>query len=148
MIRIAIQEADFDTAAELSALEALGGGGIASFTGIVRGEGDLLDMRLDHYPGMTEAQIERIAQEAAIRWPALLGIRIIHRVGTLAPGARIVFVGTASRHRTAALESCAWLIDWLKTHAPFWKKERFADGREQWVDARPDDLARTGASTT
>jgi len=146
MILISVQEADFDTAAELAALEAQGGGGIASFTGIVRGEGNLLDMRLDHYPGMTEAQIERIAREAAARWPALLGIRIIHRIGTLTPGARIVFVGTASRHRTAALESCAWLIDWLKTHAPFWKKERFADGREQWVEARLEDIARTGAS--
>lgn len=143
MIHVAVQEGDFDPAEELAVLEASGGGGVASFIGVVRGEGGLLDMRLDHYPAMTQVQIERIAQDAAARWPELLGIRIIHRVGVLKPGDRIVFVGTASRHRVAALESCAFLIDWLKTAAPFWKKERFADGREHWVESRADDVART-----
>ena len=75
------------------------------------------------------------------RWP-LLDARVIHRFGRLEPGERIVFVGTASRHRTAALESCAFLIDWLKSHAPFWKKEHFADGTTAWVEARAEDDAK------
>lgn len=141
MRHIRVSEAAFDPAAELAALESLGGGGVASFTGLVRGDGGLLSLYLDHYPAMTQAQVGHIAARAADRWP-LLGIRIIHRVGTLQPGDRIVFVGTASRHRTAALESCAFLIDWLKTAAPFWKKESFADGREDWVEARAEDEAK------
>ncbi|WP_313803108.1 molybdenum cofactor biosynthesis protein MoaE [Sphingobium sp.] len=140
MNRVSIQAADFDPAAELAALEACGGGGVASFTGIVRGEGGLVALELEHYPAMTTAQVERIVQEAADRWP-LLGIRVIHRFGRLEPGERIVFVGTASRHRTAALEACAFLIDWLKSQAPFWKKEHFAD-RTAWVEARAEDDAR------
>jgi molybdopterin synthase catalytic subunit len=138
---IAVTEADFDPVAEIAALEALGGGGVATFTGLVRGDDDLVELRLDHYPAMTAVQVDRIAALAAERWP-LLGIRIIHRVGGLGPGARIVFVGTASRHRKAALESCAFLIDWLKTSAPFWKKESFADGRSHWVEARAEDYAQ------
>jgi molybdopterin synthase catalytic subunit len=105
---------------------------------VVRGEGGLTALQLDHYPAMTRLQVERIVAQAEDRWP-LLGVRVIHRVGMLEPGARIVFVGTASRHRTAALESCAFLIDWLKSEAPFWKKEHFADGREAWVEARVED---------
>lgn len=136
-----IGEADFNPAAEISALEALGGGGVATFTGIVRGDDGLVTLRLDHYPAMTQAQVDRIAAKAMERWP-LLGIRIVHRVGALKPGERIVFVGTASRHRTAALESCAFLIDWLKTNAPFWKKESFADGRSAWVEPRAEDDAK------
>jgi len=138
MKRVSIQTADFDAAAELAALEALGGGGVASFTGIVRGEGGLMALELEHYPAMTLPQVQRIADEAMVRWP-LLGLSVIHRVGRLEPGARIVFVGTASRHRTAALESCAYLIDWLKSRAPFWKKEHFTDGAARWVEARPED---------
>jgi molybdopterin synthase catalytic subunit len=141
MIDIRVQTEDFDVGAELAALEALGGGGVASFTGVVRGDGGLSALVLEHYPAMTQLQLERIADEAARRW-SLLGIRLIHRVGTLAPGARIVFVGTASRHRTAALESCAFLIDWLKTDAPFWKKEIHDDGAERWVEARQEDVAK------
>jgi molybdopterin synthase catalytic subunit len=141
-VHIAVGEADFDPAAQLARLEALGGGAVASFTGIVRGGDRLQAMRLDHYPAMTEAQIARIVAEAQGRWP-LLGVVVIHRVGELTPGERIVFVGTASAHRAAALESCAFLIDWLKTSAPFWKKERFDDGRAEWVEARAeDDTAR------
>ena len=137
MSRVSIQRQDFDPAAELAALEANGGGGVASFTGIVRGEGGLIALELEHYPAMTTAQVERIVEEALDRWP-LLGVRVIHRFGRLEPGERIVFVGTASRHRAAALEACAFLIDWLKSQAPFWKKEHFAD-RTTWVEARVED---------
>lgn len=140
MIRIAVGPEDFDPGVELGRLEGLGGGGVASFTGIVRGGDGLLSMRLDHYPAMTGSQIERIVAQANARWP-LLGVTVIHRVGELQPGERIVFVGTASAGRIAALESCAFLIDWLKTSAPFWKKESFADGRAAWVEAREDDDA-------
>ncbi|WP_022682218.1 molybdenum cofactor biosynthesis protein MoaE [Sphingobium bisphenolivorans] len=140
MSRVSIQAEDFDPAAELAALEGLGGGGVASFTGIVRGEGRLVALELEHYPAMTQVQVERIVEEAMSRWP-LLGARVIHRYGRLEPGARIVFVGTTSRHRTAALESCAFLIDWLKSEAPFWKKEHFAD-RTAWVEARAEDAAK------
>lgn len=135
---------DFDPAVELAVLEQLGGGAVASFTGLVRGGDGLLTLHLDHYPAMTQAQVDRIAADAMARWP-LLGIRIVHRVGTLEPGDRIVFVGTASAHRTAALESCAFLIDWLKSHAPFWKKESFADGRDVWVEAKVEDDAKAAA---
>ena len=137
MSRISIQLGDFDPGAELAALEAFGGGGVASFTGIVRGDGDLVALELEHYPAMTTVQVERIVAEACERWP-LLGVRVIHRFGRLVPGERIVFVGTASRHRTVALEACAFLIDWLKSRAPFWKKEHFAE-RTAWVDARAED---------
>lgn len=137
-VSITVGEADFDAAGLLTQLEALGGGAVASFTGIVRGGGGLAAMRLDHYPAMTEAQIGRIVADAEARWP-LLGVVVIHRVGELHPGERIVFVGTASAHRAAALEACAFLIDWLKTSAPFWKKERFEDGRSEWVEARAED---------
>ena len=137
MSRISIQLGDFDPGAELAALQSLGGGGVASFTGIVRGDGNLVALELEHYPAMTTVQVERIVAEACERWP-LLGVRVIHRFGRLVPGERIVFVGTASRHRTAALEACAFLIDWLKSRAPFWKKEHFAE-RTAWVDARAED---------
>lgn len=141
MRRVAVQTEDFDVGAELAALEALGGGGVASFTGVVRGEGGLIALELEHYPAMTQAQVGRIVDEALARWP-LLGVSVIHRYGRLDAGARIVFVGTASRHRTAALESCAFLIDWLKSEAPFWKKEHFADGATAWVAARAEDEAK------
>ncbi|GBH30340.1 molybdenum cofactor biosynthesis protein MoaE [Sphingobium xenophagum] len=141
MKRVAVQAGDFDVATELAALEALGGGGVASFTGVVRGGGGLVALELEHYPAMTQAQVDRICDEAMARWP-LLGLSVIHRFGRLEPGARIVFVGTASCHRAAALESCAFLIDWLKSQAPFWKKEHFADGAAGWVEARAEDEAR------
>jgi molybdopterin synthase catalytic subunit len=138
MINVRVQSAPFDPGGELTRLEAAGGGGVASFTGIVRGEGGLAALRLDHYPGMTERAMQAIAHEAAARWP-LLGLVLIHRHGELVPGERIVFVGTAARHRGAALEACAFLIDWLKTKAPFWKQERFADGVANWVEPRAAD---------
>jgi molybdopterin synthase catalytic subunit len=141
MKRISIQAEDFDAAAELAALEETGGGGVASFTGIVRGGNGLTALELQHYPAMTAQQVERIVDDAMARWP-LLGVRVIHRFGRLSPGERIVFMGTASRHRTAALESCAFLIDWLKSEAPFWKKEHFAEGNATWVEAKAEDGAK------
>lgn len=141
MKRVAIQAEDFDVGGELAALEALGGGGVASFTGVVRGGDGLVALELEQYPAMTQAQVGRIVDEAMGRWP-LLGVSVIHRFGRLEPGARIVFVGTAARHRTAALESCAFLIDWMKSDAPFWKKEHFAGGATQWVAARDEDALK------
>ncbi|MBB4640754.1 molybdenum cofactor biosynthesis protein MoaE [Rhizorhapis suberifaciens] len=141
MISVSVQTDTFDPGTEQAALEASGGGAVASFTGLVRGDGGLVELHLDHYPAMTQSQLEALAREAAERW-SLLGVRLIHRVGALAPGDRIVFVATAARHRQAALESCAFLIDWLKTSAPFWKRERFADGRTSWVESRQADEER------
>jgi molybdopterin synthase catalytic subunit len=138
---VRVQEADFDTGAEIAALSAGRDdvGAVVSFTGLVRG-GDVSEMVLEHYPGMTEKALEEIEAEARARWP-LEGVTIIHRVGPLAPGARIVFVATASRHRAAAFEAAEFLMDFLKTRAPFWKKETTPDGA-QWVDAREtDDMA-------
>lgn len=138
MIEVRLQREDFSTADALARLEALGGGGVASFTGLVRGGGGLVELMLEHHPTMTLARMEAIAAEAAGRWP-LLGLTMIHRHGGLAPGERIVLVATASAHRAAAIEACAFLIDWLKTAAPFWKRERFGDGRTSWVEAKPED---------
>jgi len=137
---IRVQPDDFDPGTELARLEALNVGAVASFTGLVRGDGGLVEMTLEHYPAMTEAALRAIADEAARRWP-LAGLTVIHRHGRLVPGDRIVFVGTASSHRAAALESCAFLIDWLKTDAPFWKREQWADGSSRWVEARSEDDA-------
>jgi molybdopterin synthase catalytic subunit len=135
---IRVQPEAFDPGVELARLEALDVGAVASFTGLVRGDGGLTAMTLEHYPAMTEAALCTISDEAARRWP-LGGVIVIHRHGRLVPGDRIVFVGTASSHRAAALESCAFLIDWLKTDAPFWKREEWADGTACWVEARSED---------
>src|SRR5687767_11384486 len=98
-------------------------------------------MVLEHYPGMTEAELERVEAEAARRWPLQASL-VVHRVGALAPGDNIVLVVTASAHREAAFAAAEFLMDYLKTRAPFWKKERDAAGRERWVEARDsDDLA-------
>ena len=141
MISVSILHEDFDPGAEIAALSRLGGGGVASFVGVVRGDDGLVDLHLDHYPGMTEVRMRALAEEAVRRFD-LLGVRVIHRVGTLPAGAQIVFVGTAARHRGAALEATNFLIDWLKTSAPFWKRERYADGRTSWVEARHEDDAK------
>ena len=142
MARVLVQEAAFDLAAETAALSAgrTDVGGIATFVGVCRADDGLAAMVLEHYPGMTERAIAKIAAEAEARWP-LTGCTVIHRVGRIAPGEPIVLVLTASAHRVAALESCAFLIDWLKTRAPFWKREEFADGRERWVAAKAEDDA-------
>jgi molybdopterin synthase catalytic subunit len=140
MIEARVQAEPFDVGAELARLEALGGGAVASFTGTVRGGDGLLDMTLEHYPAMTERSMNAILDQAHARW-SLLGALAIHRVGTLGPGERIVLVATTASHRGDALESCAYLIDWLKTAAPFWKRERFENGSARWVEARAADDA-------
>lgn len=139
---VSVQTEDFDIAAEIDALTATDRdiGAVVTFTGLVRemtGAGAISTMELEHYPGMTERALEDIVRQAEARWP-LQGVRIIHRYGPLEPGERIVLVVTASRHREAAFEAAAFLMDYLKTKAPFWKKESGAHGAT-WVDAREAD---------
>lgn len=138
---VRVQAEDFDLGAEAEALAGAGeAGAVVTFTGHVRGEG-VTAMTLEHYPGMTEKALEEIEAEARRRWP-LTGALIVHRYGRLLPGERIVMVATASRHRRAAFEAAEFLMDYLKTGAPFWKKEETAKGAA-WVDARKaDDEAR------
>jgi molybdopterin synthase catalytic subunit len=144
-VTIRIQEADFDIAQEIAALTKgrTDIGAVVTFSGICRGtEGDeaIAALTLEHYPGMAEAEIARHAETAASRWP-LTGLTVIHRVGRIAPGENIVLVVTSSAHRQAAFEAAAFLMDYLKAHAPFWKREESAAGTS-WVDARDhDDLA-------
>jgi molybdopterin synthase catalytic subunit len=150
--RIIVQSAAIDLGFEYAALcgARTDIGGIGSFMGVVRdtaGGRAITAMTLEHYPGMTERSLAEIAEGAMQRWD-LQAVTLLHRVGEMRPGEMIVLVLTASAHRHAALEACAYLIDWLKTKAPFWKKERFADGSEAWVDARESDdaaAARWGA---
>jgi molybdopterin synthase catalytic subunit len=140
VIAVRLQPGPFDAGEELKRLDALGGGGVASFTGIVRGDGGLTELLLEHHPVMTLAMMEALASEASTRW-GLLGVTLIHRHGPLRPGDPIVFVGTTARHRGGALDACAYLIDRLKTEAPFWKRESFADGQVRWVEPRASDDA-------
>lgn len=139
---VSVQEADFDVGAEIAAIGdgRTTVGGLCSFVGLVRdmNDGDGVSaMTLEHYPGMTEKMLEEIEAEAHTRWP-LEASRIIHRYGRLEPGERIVFVAAASPHRDAAFDACRFLIDWLKTQAPFWKAEETPQGT-RWVDARESD---------
>lgn len=139
---IRVQREDFDIGAEIAALTDGNKkiGGLAMFVGLVRDmaeHGRISAMTLEHYPGMTEKRLAEIAEEAKSRWP-LDGVLIIHRYGRLAPGERIVLVAATSAHRQAALDACAFLIDWLKTKAPFWKLEE-GDQGATWVDARESD---------
>ncbi len=139
---IKVQREDFDVGAELAALHEGDHkvGGVASFVGLVRdvaGDAPVTAMTLEHYPGMTEKMLAAIELEARQRWPLSASL-IVHRYGRLLPGDRIVMVATASAHRQAALEACAFLIDWLKTKAPFWKLEAGPEG-ESWVEARDSD---------
>lgn len=136
---VSVQAGDFDVGAESAALAGEGAtvGAVATFVGHVRGGDGLIAMSLEHYPGMTEKALMRIEAQAQQRWP-LLGVRIVHRIGRLLPGERIVFVGVASSHRQAAFDACAFIMDYLKTQAPFWKKEELPDG-SRWVDARDSD---------
>ena len=165
---VSVQEADFDVGAEIAALTAgnADAGAVASFVGMVRGgegstpprsetqlaaphgganatlerSGDgITAMTLEHYPGMTERALEDIVAQARGRWD-LLGVRVIHRVGRLLPGERIVFVGVASSHRHDAFAACEFIMDYLKTQAPFWKNEETPSGGH-WVDARESDDA-------
>jgi len=142
MIRVCVQAEDFDTGAEVSRLASGGDsvGAVVSFVGVVRGESGgepLLALQLEHYPGMTERELSRIAREATGRWQ-LSAVTIIHRVGVLRPKDQIVLVVTASAHRQAAFDGCAFVMDYLKTQAPFWKKETRASG-EYWIEARSSD---------
>ena len=141
---VKVQSEDFDVGAELAAMTGgkTGIGGVTLFVGLVRdmaGGESVSAMTLEHYPGMTERQLEAIEAEAQARWP-LDDVLIIHRYGRLEPGDRIVLVATASAHREAAFESCHFLIDWLKTRAPFWKMEATPEG-ERWVEAKDSDDA-------
>jgi len=147
---VTIQRADFDLASEVSALrdrDALVGA-VAVFVGTVRDRNDgaqVSAMELEHYPGMTERAIEAMVGEARQRFQ-IRGVRVIHRVGSLLPGDQIVLVAVTSAHRREAFQACEFLMDYLKTQAPFWKKEATPDGA-RWVDARQADdaaLARWG----
>ena len=140
MAHISVQEADFDIGAEITALKAgrTDIGAIVTFTGTVRDlTGELKAMTLEHYPGMTERELMRVAEDAEARWP-LMGVRIIHRFGRLVPGDNIVLVVALSAHRKAAFEAADYLMDFLKSRAPFWKKEETAAGGT-WVDAKDSD---------
>lgn len=135
---VRVQEDDFDLGVEAAALRGGGDtGALVTFSGIVRGGGDVAAMTLEHYPGMTEAALEEIEAEARDRWD-LSACLIIHRVGRLMPGENIMMVAAASRHRKAAFEAAEFLMDYLKTRAPFWKKEETPDSA-RWVDAREVD---------
>ena len=141
MIHVEVTGAAFDSAAALAPLASLGGGAVASFTGLARADSDVTAIELEHYPAMTKASLDALASDAMTRWP-LLGCVLIHRVGMVVVGEAIVLVGTVSSHRAEALEACAFLIDRLKTDALFWKKEHRADGSAEWVDAKASDDAR------
>lgn len=150
MPRVSIQTDDFDLSTELAALRAQDArvGAVCSFVGVVRDRSDGADvasMELEHYPGMTEKAIEAMIDEALRRFD-LFGVRVIHRVGLLAPLDQIVLVAVTSAHRGESFQACEFLMDYLKTQAPFWKKEATPDGA-RWVDARVSDdaaLARWG----
>jgi molybdopterin synthase catalytic subunit len=143
---VRIQLEDFDIAAEQRALTAgrTDIGAIAAFTGLCRAEGHTLAaLELEHYPGMAEAEITRVMESARARWP-LDGALVIHRFGKILPGDQIVLVLAASRHRTAAFAAAEFMMDFLKTRAPFWKKEHLSDGTSGgWVDAKEADDAAT-----
>jgi molybdopterin synthase catalytic subunit len=147
MARVAIQTADFDLSAEVAALRAGDGGvgAVASFIGTVRDRngslvGEVSAMELEHYPGMTESAIEAMIDQACARFD-IRGARVVHRVGLLQPGDQIVLVAVSSAHRGQAFQACEFLMDYLKTQAPFWKKESTPEGA-RWVDARvADDVA-------
>ena len=141
---VTVQQATFDAGALLNALHQAnrGVGAAASFVGYVRDFNDgapVAGLTLEHYPGMTEKALEAIEQQARARWP-LLEVQVLHRVGALEPGEPIVFVGVTSAHRQAAFEACQFVMDQLKTRAPFWKRERRGQD-EVWVEARDSDRA-------
>ena len=141
-VTIRIQPSDFDVAQEIAALTEGRSdvGAVVSFTGICRGSEDgtaIAALTLEHYPGMAEAEITRHAETAMSRWP-LTGLTVIHRVGRITPGENIVLVLTASQHRQAAFQAAEFMMDYLKAHAPFWKREESAGG-SGWVDARDHD---------
>jgi molybdopterin synthase catalytic subunit len=138
-MKIAVQEAAFDPGAELNSFSAGHAemGAIVTFSGLVRGDGGLSAMEIEHYPGMTERAISRIAEEARDRW-SLGDVLVIHRYGRLVPGEVIMMVATAAPHRRDAFEAAEYLMDYLKSRAPFWKKEVGPDG-QAWVAAKDED---------
>lgn len=141
---VRVQATPFDPGAEVNALHAanVGVGAVVSFVGYVRDFNDgreVAGMFLEHYPGMTEKALGKIVEEARQRWP-LLKLEVLHRVGALEPGEPIVFVGVASAHRQAAFQACDFVMDYLKTRAPFWKKETTSQG-PRWVEGRESDHA-------
>ena len=145
-VSVRVQHDDFDVATETARLTAgrADAGAIVTFTGLCRDEGGrLAALELEHYPGMAEAEIGQICEQAVTRF-SLLGLTAIHRVGKIAPGENIVLVIALAPHRHAAFDGASFVMDYLKTSAPFWKKEHFADGRTGgWVDAKDsDDQAR------
>ena len=147
MARVRVQTEDFDIGRELEALTRgrADVGGLASFVGLVRDANDghaISGMTLEHYPGMTEKALQDICAQAHARWD-LIDTVVIHRVGALAPGDRIVLVGVASAHRGEAFHACEFIMDYLKTRAPFWKKEDTPQGT-RWVEARASDDAAAG----
>ena len=144
VIKVKIQNEDFDVSEETRFLKQNNTGAIVNFVGIVRGYDEknnrtIYSMKLEHYPGMSEATLEEIAQKAKKEWP-IDSITIVHRVGRLKPGEMIVFVGCASAHRHAAFDGCQYIMDYLKTDAPFWKAEETKDGTT-WVSERENDKA-------
>lgn len=148
-VEIRVQEEPLDALAETAPVYVgrSSVGGVVSFIGLMRdmNQGDVVTtMTLEHYPGMTEKALEAIVAEAAERWE-LEAVRLIHRVGEIRPQDPIVLVAVASAHRGEAFRACEFIIDYLKTRAPFWKREQTADGRARWVDARAsDDAAAAG----
>jgi len=151
IVTVRVQPEDFDTAAEIAALSRgrTDIGAVVSFSGLCRGNDHstpIAALTLEHYPGMAEAEIMRHAEEAMTRWP-LQGLTIIHRHGRITPGENIVLVVTASSHRQAAFEAAEFLMDYLKTSAPFWKREETADGGN-WVEAKSHDDAAAARWTS
>lgn len=141
MIRVHVQTAAIDVAAELDLHDAGGHGASAIFIGRVRGDDGLTELFLDHHPAMTEAGLADLAHGAADRW-RIAALTLIHRVGAMAPGDTIVLVLASSAHRAEALAACEYLIDRLKTDVMLWKRETFADGRVAWVEQREGDAVR------
>lgn len=144
---VRVQAEAFDPGAETNAMHAanVGVGAVVAFVGYVRDFNDGLEvagMYLEHYPGMTEKALGKIVVEAERRWP-LLKVEVLHRIGALGPGEPIVFVGVASAHRQAAFDACNFIMDYLKTRAPFWKKEQTSEG-ERWVEGKQSDADAAG----
>ena len=143
-VSVRIQAEDFDAAAEAAALTQgrTDVGAVVTFTGLCRDEGGrLAALELEHYPGMAQAEAARVVDEARARWP-LAGVTVIHRFGKIVPGDNIVLVVTASAHREAAFAAASFLMDYLKTRAPFWKREHLNDGTTgAWVEAKAEDAA-------
>lgn len=142
--KIRVGHEDFDVSEEMRLLERpeRRAGAVVTFTGVVRSDGSVVEMALEHYPGMTEKALAEIVESARARWQ-IEDVVVIHRVGPLKVGEQIVMTLVTSLHRREAFEASEFIMDWLKTEAPFWKKETTVDGQARWVDAREsDDRAR------